>query len=275
MTGREERMMNANELREHFLSRAPWVNCDKTVDTVKVGDPTRAVRTVGVGWAGAIENLRTAVERGCELYITHEPLFWNHWDPPDDPLRGIEPGRTKAKLLADSGLVVLRVHDAWDRWPGIGIRDSWASWLGLTELVHEDKARWHAMFAIDPQPLRAFAAHVARRIAPLGEDSVQVIGNPEQIVRRPAVGFGCSVPDQEMIDAGADVLFCCFDGASYWARRQRFAELGLAVLTVEHGTSEMPGMMNLAKYLPEQFDGLTAHYLDRHARTWTVKSAAT
>jgi len=261
--------MNTNDLRRHLLSRAPWVDQSRTVDTVKAGDPDRPVRTAAVGWIASIENLRRAVELGCDLFITHEPTFWQH-EAPEDRLRGVEPGTTKQKLLNESHLVVLRCHDVWDRWPGIGIGDSWASWLGLTELVAEDEERWHAMYAIQPVPLRQFARRVARRIAPLGEDSVSVMGAPDVVVSRPAVGVGCAGPDKDMIDLGADVLIVCYDGAAYWRTRQRLGELGAAVITVEHGTSELPGIMNLAKYLRETFAELTVHYLDRHARTWTV-----
>ena len=262
--------MNTNEIREHLLSKAPWLDRSRTVDTVKAGDPTRQVRTVGVGWIASIGNLRAAVRQGCELFITHEPTFWHHWDPPDHAGRTVEPGLTKTRLLEESQLVVLRCHDVWDNWPDIGIRGSWAAWLGLTELAGESDHPWHAMYAIQPTPLREFARQVARKIAPLGEDSVSVMGEPDRVVSRPAIGVGCGGPDKDMVDLGADVLIVCYDGASYWATRQRLAELGAAVIAVEHGTSEMPGMMNLARYLGGTFPELTVHYLDKHPRTWTV-----
>ena len=263
--------MNTEHIHEHLLSRAPWVDRSNTVDTVKAGDPAKPVRTVGVGWISSIDNLRAAVELGCDLFITHEPTFWQH-AAPEDKLRCVEPGLSKQKLLDESGLVVLRCHDVWDSWREIGIRGSWAGCLGLTEVAGESDHPWHVMYAIQPVPLREFARHVAERIAPLGEDSVSVIGDPERVVSRPAIGVGCSGPDKDMVDAGADVLIVCYDGASYWQTRERLAELGAAVICVEHATSEMPGMMNLARYLGETFSELTVHYLDKHPRTWTVTS---
>ncbi|HET6429579.1 MAG TPA: Nif3-like dinuclear metal center hexameric protein [Phycisphaerae bacterium] len=261
--------MNTSDLHQHLLSRATWVDPGRTVDTVKAGDPSRPIRTVGVGWYASIYDLRAAAEMGCDLFITHEPTFWQH-EAAEDRLRHVAPGTAKTALLAETGLVVLRCHDVWDSWPGIGIRDSWADWLGLTERVAESDHPWHAGYAIEPVPLRRFARMVAEKIAPLGEDSVSVLGDPERIVSRPALGVGCGGPDKDMVDLGADVLIVCYDGASYWATRERLVELGAAVIAVEHGTSEMPGMMNLAKYLRETFSELTVHYLDRHPRTWTV-----
>jgi len=266
--------MNTNDIREHLLSNAPWVDRSKTVDTVKAGDATREVRTVGVGWIASIGNLRKAVDLGCELFITHEPTYWHHYDPPDDPIRAVEPGLTKRKFLEETGLVVYRCHDVWDSWPEIGIGGSWVEWLGLADGAVKGDDPWHTLCKIKPVTLREFARRMAEKIAPLGEDSVSVIGDPERIVSRPAVGVGYGGPDKDMVDLGADVLVVCYDGATYWQVRERLAELGAAVICVEHGTSESPGMINLAKYLHETFLELTTHYLDEHPETWTVMSKA-
>jgi len=263
--------MNTNDIRNHFLSHSPWVNPEETVDTVKAGDATKPVSSVAVGWVSSIGSLRAAAELGCDLFITHEPTFWDHYDRVDDPLRKIEPCLAKQRLLDESGMVVLRCHDAWDRWPGLGIRDSWAKWLGLDQLIGEDKDRWMGLYRIDPQPLGQFALHMAQRVALLGEDSVRVTGDADKAISHVALGVGCAVPDQPMIDMGADAMVVCYDGASYWQTRQRFDELGLGVIAVEHGTSELPGLMSLARYVQQTFS-LKVHYLDKHVRPWTVSA---
>jgi putative NIF3 family GTP cyclohydrolase 1 type 2 len=165
---------------------------------------------------------------------------------------------------------VLRLHDSWDNWPKIGIRDSWAKFLGLTRFVGEASDRWHAAYDIEPTTLREFAKYIANKVKALGEDSVQVMGDPERIVSRPSVGVGCGGPGKDMVDIGSDVLIVCFDGAAYWNKRERFAELGAAVITVEHGTSEMPGIENLARYIRETYSGLEVNYYAHHTRPWTV-----
>jgi len=43
-----------------------------------------------------------------------------------------------------------------------------------------------------------------------------------------------------------DSLIIFYDGDTYWMDRERFVELGAGVIRVEHGTSEMRGMENLA-----------------------------
>jgi len=265
--------MNANDILEHLLSRSPGVNRDTTVDTIKAGDPNREITTVGVGWIACIENLRAAVDLGCELFITHEPTFWEH-TPKEERFRTIEPGLSKQQFLDESGLVVLRCHDVWDYWPEIGIAESWWTLLGLTDPVALTPRRDHALYAIEPTTLRELARSVAEKIAPLGEDSVSVSGDPERIVSRLGIGVGAGGPGKDMIDEGADVLLVSYDGELYWNTRSRLIELGAAIICIEHGTSEMPGMVNLAKYLKEQFPQLTFHGLEKHARTWTVMGGA-
>ncbi|HOX39547.1 MAG TPA: Nif3-like dinuclear metal center hexameric protein [Candidatus Brocadiia bacterium] len=266
-------MTTTTDIREYLLSNSPWVNRDKTVDTVKIGDPSKPIAKAGVCWYSAFKTIRAAHEAGCQLLICHEPTFWEH-AAPEQHWRNEEPGLTKRKFLEQTGMVILRAHDSWDNWPDIGIRDSWAAGLGLTNRVREGTSlRWHAMYRVPNQTLRQFAQYVADRIAPLGEDSVQVIGDPDMIVSKPALGVGCAVPDKEMVDFGADVLIMCYDGASYWSTRERIAEMGVGVITVEHGTSEMWGMENLRKHLSEVFKDVEFRYFAEHPRTWTVKGS--
>ena len=260
--------MNTNDIREYLLSHSPWVDRERTVDTVKAGDPTREVHVIGVGWMSTIENLRAAHKLGCDLFVSHEPTFWEH-GPVEERYRAVEPGLSKQRFLDETGMVVLRAHDTWDNWPEIGIRDSWAKGLGLTRFLGQDETRWHAVYRIEETTLAEFAKYIAGKVKALGEDSVRVTGDPKMRVSRPAVGVGCGGPDKDMVDQGADVLIVCYDGASYWQKRERFHELGVGVIAVEHGTSEMWGLENLARHLAQTFR-LRVHYLDQHVKPWTV-----
>jgi putative NIF3 family GTP cyclohydrolase 1 type 2 len=266
-------MPTTTQIREYLLTNSPWVDRNKTVDTVKMGDPSRDVKKAGVCWYPSIDDINRAINEGCDLLVVHEPLFWDHLDRQDGPYRKIEPGLTRRKAIEDSGLVILRAHDTWDQWPVIGIRDSWAAGLGLDKPVYTSQGHnYHAIYEVTPQPLRVFAQYVADKIRPLGEDSVQVLGDPEREISRPALGVGCIGPDQDSIRAGADVIIVCYDGAPYWAVRERLVEAGAAVISVEHGSSEMWGLENLCKHLKEVFPDVTFEYYAEHPRTWTVRN---
>ena len=263
--------MTTNEMLAHLIDRSPWVDPARTVDTVKFGDGDKAVETVAVCWYPSLANLRQAVQLGCDLLLTHEPTWWDHFDRPGG-WRTEGPGLEKTRLLEESEMVVARLHDTWDNWPEIGIRDSLAQGLGLSRFVGEDPTRWHATYEVPEQSLCDFARYIAQKVRPLGEDSVQVIGDPEMTVKRPSIGVGCGGPHEDMIALGSDVLIMCFDGASYWSARERFAEQGVGVITLEHGTTEMWGIESLARYIGATWPTLAVHYLDQHWRAWHVSA---
>jgi len=118
--------MKAREIREHLRTLdGGWVDWATTVDTFKVGDPGVEVRAIGVGWMTYTESLKKAVELGCNVFVAHEPLFYSHRED-DDSVYRFEAVKEKRRWLEESGLVVLRCHDLWDKVEGIGIPDSWA-----------------------------------------------------------------------------------------------------------------------------------------------------
>ena len=263
--------MNTNDILQHMISNSPWVNPEKTVDAIKFGDGSKTIAKVGVCWYPSTKTIQSAIDAKCDLLITHEPTWWDHFDHPGG-WREQGPGLKKTQMLTESGLVVARLHDTWDNWPQIGIRDSFAKGLGLEKFIAEDPTRWHGMYEIPEQTLSSFAEKVAAKVAPLGQDAVQVIGDPEMTVRYPSIGVGCGGPNEDMIELGSDVLIMCFDGASYWRERDRFAEQGVGVITLEHGTTEMWGMESLAKYIQETWSRLEVIYLNNHWKAWHIRA---
>ncbi len=267
-------MPTTMDIRNCLLENSPWVNPERTVDTVTAGDPARSVRKAGVCWFACVDTIRQAHAAGWDLLICHEPIFWEH-HAAEGAWRQREPGIKKQRLLDETGLVIFRAHDTWDRWPEIGIRDSWAHALAPHKRIfageETESHPFHALYAIPEQPLRAFAQFVADRLKTLGEDSVQVMGDPERIVSRPALGVGCIGPDSEIVARGADVLIVCYDGASYWSVRDRLFEQGAAIITVEHGASETPGMATMCCHLAEGFSEVEFQCLAAHPQPWTVR----
>lgn len=260
------------DILEHFLARAPWVDRATTVDTVKSGDGRRRATAVGVGWAGCRENLEAAREDGCGIFVTHEPIYWDHRDEwPEEPHRLLV---AKRKLIEDAGLTVVRLHDSWDSWPGEGIRDSWAAALGLAELAALSACRYRALYRVPETTLAGWARHVASSVRRLGEPGVRVFGEAEKPVRHVAIGTGCGNPGLEMIDRGADVLVCCYDGGCYWRDFERYADAGAGVVLIEHGTSELPGCESLARHIASTWPDARVHYYARHARPWGEGFAA-
>ncbi len=177
--------MKADDIRRHFLSIADWVDPEVTVDRIIVGDPDAKVDRALVSWIASFHAVEEAVARGCQMVITHEPTFWVHanelpsveqWDPDSVMYAAAE---RKRRYIEEHGLVVLRVHDAWDAWPEIGIPWAWARHLGLgEEPAALGEGAYQQRYDIEPVPLDELARRVASRTALLGEPAVQVVGLP-------------------------------------------------------------------------------------------------
>lgn len=257
--------MKAIEINRHFLSQADWVDPDHTVDRVIVGDPDKEVASVLVTWIASFHAVRAAVDRGVDLLMTHEPTFWVHARElehiEDSPI-----AREKRAFIEHSGLVVLRNHDVWDRFPQVGIPWAWARFLGLgDEPVAQGAAGYQHRYDVEPMPLDELARAVAGRTATLGEPAVQVTGDPAQTVSKIGVGTGCCAGIGEFQAMGCDVAIVCDDGSCYWRDIQRAADQGFPVLRVNHGTSEEPGMASLTAYINQHLDGVEAEHLPHGA----------
>jgi putative NIF3 family GTP cyclohydrolase 1 type 2 len=235
----------------------PYVDWSQTVDTFKAGDPDTEVEGIAVSWMSTMAALRRAHAGGCNLFITHEPTFYSHNDD-DRSFDGDNCVQEKRAFLTETGMVVYRCHDVWDRFPGEGILDSWAAHLGLTAepLAAE---RFMRVVPIEPQSAVAFTRDVARRLTQFGQEAVPLVGDPEQRVSRVGIGTGAIASGRDYVRMGADVGIAT---ELFWWRDARWSQdWGLPLLVVDHTASEEPGLINLAAYLRRQFPHVAIEYI--------------
>ena len=258
--------MRASEIAEHFVSRADWVDPGTTVDRVVVGDANVDVGTCLVTWMPSMRALRAAAERGVRVLIGHEPTFWEHWDRDPD---GTPTAAEKLRFIREHDLTVVRLHDTWDRWPGVGIPWAWARFLGLPgQPVAVGADGYQHRYDIEPVDLEVFSARVADRCAAIGEPAVQVTGGPAT-VSRIGIGTGCGCRTDVFRDMGCDCSIVCDDGSCYWGGIQMADDMGHPVIRVNHGTSEEPGMRTLTDYINAHLDGVSAELL-AHGSTFRL-----
>jgi len=256
--------MKVNEILEHFLSRAPWVDRTKTVDRVIIGNPDKAVRRVLVTWMPSLEAVEKAVAGGYDLLMCHEPVFYDHWDYKERPgqIASTEIGARKKALIERAGLVIERNHDVWDRMPEVGIPYAWADFLGFGRApVRMGGANYMHRYDIEPVTMGELARRVAARTATIGEPFVQVVGDDDLVVNKIGIGTGCATDPAVFRSMGCDLSIVTDDGTSYWREIQRAADEGHPVIRVHHGTSEEPGMVTLRRYVNERLPGVRADHL--------------
>jgi putative NIF3 family GTP cyclohydrolase 1 type 2 len=250
--------MKAADVLSHFRQIGSWVNWSNTNDRFLHGDPNSVVRGIATGWVPTNAAIESAHAKGLNLFITHEDAFAREYEGTPSGDRVI---RAKKKLLADCGMVVLRCHDTWDRMPGDGIPDAWASFLGFPT----DERPVESFYKICRVPSLSFAdlaRAVLEKVRSLGQDTVLVLGDGDRRVNRLAVGTGAITHLPTMYDLGADAILATDDGINSWVGALWSLDLGVPLLVVNHATAEKPGMEAMARHLRRRFPGVPAEYID-------------
>lgn len=257
--------MRASDVQTYLRSlNGGWVNPEKTVDTFKSGDPEAEVSGIAVSWMSTMAALRQALALDCNVFITHEPTYYNHLDnqDPRDLVWALPGVREKRDFIAAHDLVVLRCHDLWDQIPGIGIPDAWGAALGLDKAVAGEG--YYRVYDVAGRTAGDVARQVAARTAAFGQEAVQLFGNPETPVTRVAIGTGAITPLFVWVqEYGIDLAICTDDGFTTWQHGAYALDQGLPVIVVNHATSEEPGMIALAHHLQVRFPEVPVHYIPR------------
>ena len=253
--------MKARGILTHFISRADWVDPSRTVDKIILGDSNKEISTVLVTWISSLHAVRVALEGRFDMVITHEPTFWDHRNE-KDKMEQSEIALAKKEFIEESGIVILRIHDVWDRMPEVGIPWAWAGFLGLgTAPAVVGGDGYQHRYDIAPFSVDALAQRVAEKTAKIGEPFVQVVGEGSRKVSRVGIGTGCGCNIPIFQKMGCDVSIVCDDGSCYWSSVQCAKDSEHPVIRVNHGTSEEPGMVTLTKYVNDKFPGVKAEHL--------------
>ena len=255
--------MKAIDLYNHMKEIGPWVNWNNTTDYVHAGNPETEVKGIAVAWQGRLSALREAVKLGCNLLVTHEQI-----DYPERQVQGPDSDKKqqyaldKEQFIKENNLVIIRCHDTWDRVPEIGIVHAWGAHLGFGKRLAGEPNATEAMYASPKPTLIELAKYVLEKTKALGQDSVEMIGDPNAKVSKVAVGCGAGTEYGPMTALGADVLIVTDDGIRYWADGAWALDSGTPMIAVNHCVSEEPGMKTLAEYIRKQFpDVKNVHHI--------------
>ena len=247
-----------------------WINLEETVDTFKSGSPDTEVTGIGVGWMSYTWALKRTLDLGFNMFITHEPTYYEHRD--NDPyMFAIEVVAAKKRFIEESGIVILRCHDLWDRYPNIGITDGWAKQLGFSNPVYRDG--YYRVFDVKGRTAGEVARQVAKKVAPLGQEAVQLIGEESAEVTRAAIGFGAGTPYRHFItELEADLAICSDDGIRYWRDGALAIDQGPPIIVVNHAVTEENGMKLLAAHLAERFPQIPITHIPQRCMYTLVRS---
>jgi putative NIF3 family GTP cyclohydrolase 1 type 2 len=104
--------MKNSEVIEKILAYHPDMPNYKGCDEYKIGNPEEECKGVALSLVPTVEVIRKMIEKGCNLLITHEPIFYQTPDYPE--WEGSFPNsiyEEKRQLLLDHHITVWRDHD--------------------------------------------------------------------------------------------------------------------------------------------------------------------
>lgn len=257
-TIREGETMKGKDIMMHFQKVGEWVDWDNTCDHFLYGNPEIEVKGIATAWISTNEAIQKASEKGCNLFITHEPAFYPGYEKTET---GIQLIQRKKELLDKLGITLMRCHDTWDRMPEFGIPDAWASFLGF-ETEERPVLSFYKTCLLESVTVERAAQLVAEKVASLGQDTVLIFGDREKRVKRMVVGTGAITHLPNMYKLKPDVILATDDGINFWTSGLWAADLNIPLLIVNHATAEKPGMQAMAKYLKEIFPDTPVKYID-------------
>jgi putative NIF3 family GTP cyclohydrolase 1 type 2 len=148
----------------------PW--SDQTVDTFKAGNPQTELNGIAVCMFADMRVLKEAVEKNCNLIVTHEPVFYNHLDQTEsfqnDPVF-----LGKKEFIEKNRLVIFRFHDHIHMTEPDGISFGMIRKLGLNNYAENGS---QTFFRIPEKTLESYANELKQKFE---MESIRVIGNPE------------------------------------------------------------------------------------------------
>jgi len=234
---------------------------DKTVDTFKAGNPQTKLKGTATCMFADMNVLKEAVQKGCNLIITHEPVFYNHLDQTssfeNDPVF-----KEKMEFIEKNDLVIFRFHDHIHRTEPDGISKG---------MIREMDLEPHAVngsqtnFKIPEISLKKFSKELKNK---LGLETIRIIGNPEMKFKKLAFMAGAPGGQRHMQllrNQEVEVLIAgeAPEWETYLYANDAVAQgKNKAVIFLGHIKSEEAGMKYAAEWLDDIVEGVPVIFIE-------------
>ena len=253
-----------------------------TIDGLKIGDPTQECTGIATGIFASVEVIEQAHAAGANLLVVHEPVFYEHTDPPESLVHN-EIARRKAALCESYGMVIIRDHDHMHAHRPDGIYYGVMTELGLQSYLRadlfaqRDPSKFSFYFELPDIPVIELAERWAGR---LGLNNLRLIGNPNTVVRKMAWGGHCLYNSQneikkiENMEIDLYVPGECID----WEVAEYFKDAGgfginKAMLLIGHFNKEELGMKHAVSWIARLVDyRLPVTYCSNHDMYWYLQN---
>jgi len=260
-SGQKSDKATAASIVESIIKQTGSKPIPNTVDVFKAGDPQTEVTGIVTCMFATMDVLKKAVELGCNLIITHEPVFYNHRDETaqfkDDSVF-----LAKKRCIDCHKLVIWRFHDYIHSMKPDGIDFGMARKLQLDKyLVSGTDNR----FIVPETTLDGLVKHL-KKVFP--QNALQVIGNPAMKVSN--ITFSAGAPGSAvhfamLREPETDVVIA--GEVSQWETYEYVRDAVLqgkkkAIIFLGHIPSEEGGMEYAAEWLRSFIKDIPVHFVE-------------
>jgi putative NIF3 family GTP cyclohydrolase 1 type 2 len=245
----------------------PWH--EPTVDVFKAGDSSSAVTGIAVTMMATLDVLQRAAANGENMIITHEPVFFYHFDPAI-PIESYHDPVYEAKqaYIKEHHLVIWRLHDHMHMKKPDAI---------LTGMVHALSWKYYRdrenenVFHLPPTTLKELAKTLKQQ---LGIHAMRVVGDPDASVSTVGLspGFGGFEVNRSIFQfKGVDVLI--IGEAREWETVEYAADAITAnmkkgLIVLGHIPSEQAGMEECARWLKTFIKNVPIEFVPAQEPFW-------
>lgn len=224
---------------------------ENTVDTLKFGSLGMEVTGIAVSFMPTYNVIKKANEMGTNLLITHEGVFYSHWDNDEFEHRPVYDD--KYKLINDSGIAIYRFHDYWHRYQPDGIMQGLLQSLEWESYVEKNQAT-ATVLTIPSMTVKEIAAYVKRK---LGIDFVRSVGEISMPCTRIGLLVGYRGSNAITLFENENLDLVIYGEGPEWETPEYVRDSicfgkDKSLIVLGHAESEEPGM----KYLTEVLDGI-------------------
>ena len=251
--------MKAIDIMNVVFSWAPG-DYSRTCDTLKAGSPDKEVKKVAVCCFPEVNAIKQAAEWGADLFITHEPMYFDHWDK--EPVLPI--AKAKKALVDATGMAVYRYHDHPHMAPVDLICEGELASLGLKGEYGSKRGLGQNHFTLnEPITPRALAKLMEEK---LGIAHVRVSGMTDEPCTKLSLGWGApggimeelSNDETEIVVVGE----CCEWQNAEYARDAYQLGFKKSLLILGHCGSERDGMKHIASLIEKAIPEVEVRYIE-------------
>lgn len=261
-------LISSGQLIETIIKNTGSAIVPNTVDVIKEGSPETPVKGIVTCMFATMDVLKKAVEKNCNLIITHEPLYYNHLDNTKQ-FQNDSVYLEKKKFIDDHKLVVWRFHDYIHRIQPDGILSGMVEKLGWENNKVNDNPYKFSF----PQITLTDLLENLKRTFP--ENSFHVVGDPtmklSSVLYAPGAS-GSNIQIAQLQNSDVDVVVA--GEVPQWETYEYVRDAVTqgrkkAIIFIGHINSEEYGMKFCADWLSEFVKDIPINYIECGSSYWT------